>query len=466
MNKDRDSLNSIYQFIGKTAFITAVYLFTLLFLQFLFTGHNQNYLAAPQVGFAIAFILPMGLDALPGILVGSFLLNILNSEPVGFSIFIALGNSLAAFFPSYIILNKGKFSFALENISSILEIILLGVIFSPIISATFTVLAMFVQFKITENLPLIWATRWTRDALGVLLFTPLLLVWFGNSLPKVNKKGVFEGSAIFLAGILLVIFVFYGNLGTEAANLATFLIIPLVIWASMRLSIHGLVSFIFFISLFFLWGIANQNNLLSDFRISSYNIFICVLGIMYTTSLILSSSIAKFHKTQKSLSDLSNHDPLTGLFNRLFFDTELKRLDKSRQFPISIIMVDVDNLKKVNDTFGHNTGDQILITVANLLTSVFRQEDIISRIGGDEFVVLLPNTSMAIAKLIIERMYNRINANNIEHQELPINISLGVSTASQGESLDGHLKISDDLMYKEKARKMNDLVSRQISGLS
>jgi diguanylate cyclase (GGDEF)-like protein len=144
----------------------------------------------------------------------------------------------------------------------------------------------------------------------------------------------------------------------------------------------------------------------------------------------------------------------------LFFDTELKRLDKSRQFPISIIMVDVDNLKKVNDTFGHSTGDQILIKIANLLSSVFRQEDIISRIGGDEFVVMLPNTSMAVAKLIIERMNNRIDAYNIEHQELPIYISYGVSTASQGESLLGHLKISDDLMYKDKARKLNNLSPR------
>jgi diguanylate cyclase (GGDEF)-like protein len=123
-------------------------------------------------------------------------------------------------------------------------------------------------------------------------------------------------------------------------------------------------------------------------------------------------------------------------------------------------MVDVDNLKRVNDTFGHSTGDQILSRIANLLSSVFRQEDIISRIGGDEFVVLLPNTSMAVVKLIIERMNNRIDAYNIEHQELPIHISLGVSTASQGESLLGHLKISDDLMYKEKARKLNDLASR------
>jgi diguanylate cyclase (GGDEF)-like protein len=460
MNRDKNYLYLIYQYIGKTTLVAVVFLFSILLGQFFLTSQNLIPLISPQIGVAIAVVLLLGLDSLPGILIGSFLIALSNGEPVGFSIFIALGNSLAAFFPTYFILNKNNFSFALEKISSILEIILLGVIFSPVISATFSILAMYSQFSIGENLPLIWLSRWTHDAFGVLLFTPFLLVWFGNSFPKISTEQLIEGISIFSVAVFIVFFVFFGKLSNEAANLVTFFIIPVIIWASIRLNIHGIVSFNLFISLLFLWGIANQNVALSSREISSYHVFLCVLGTMCVTSLILSSSIAKFHKTQKSLSDLSNHDPLTGLFNRLLFDTELKRLDKSRQFPISIIMVDVDNLKKVNDTFGHSTGDQILIKIANLLSSVFRQEDIISRIGGDEFVVLLPNTSMAVVKLIIERMNNRIDAYNIEHQELPIYISLGVSTASQGESLLGHLKISDDLMYKEKARKINDLVSR------
>ena len=440
MKRDSNYFNSIFQYIGKTTLVAAVYLFSILLGQFLLTGLNLIPLISLQLGIAIAVLLLLGLDVLPGILIGSFLIALSNGETVGFSFFIALGNSLAAFFPSYFILNKNNFSFALEKISSILEIFILGVIFSPAISATFSILAMYSQFSISDNMPLIWVTRWMRDAFGVLLLTPFLLVWFGNPLPKVNTKQLIEGLAIFSTGIILVLFVFFGKLSGEAANLIAFFLIPVIIWASIKLNIHGLVSFNLFILLFFLWGIANQNGVLSDREISSYNSFLCVLGTMSFTSLILSSSIARFHKTQNSLSDLSNHDPLTGLFNRLFFDTELKRLDKSRQFPISIIMVDVDNLKKVNDTFGHSTGDQILIKIANLLSSVFRQEDIISRIGGDEFVVMLPNTSMAVAKLIIERMNNRIDAYNIEHHELPIYISYGVSTASQGESLLGHLK--------------------------
>jgi diguanylate cyclase (GGDEF)-like protein len=460
MNRDSNHLNSIYLFTGKTTLVAAVFFCVILFVQFIISGLNLTHLISPQVGFAIAFILLLGLDFLPGILIGLFLIAFSNGDPFGYSIFIALGNSLAAFFSAYIILNKNDFSFSFEKFNSILMILLLGVVFSPVISATFSILAMFSQFGIGDNLPLLWVTRGMRDAFGVLLFTPFLLVWFGNSLPKVSAKQILEGILIFSTAILLILFVFFGNLSSEAANLITFFMIPLLIWASIRLSIHELVGFILLISLLFLWGISNQNGILVNREISSSQVFLCVLGTLCATSLILSSSIAKFHKTQKSLSDLSNHDPLTGLFNRLFFDTELKRLDKSRQFPISIIMVDVDNLKKVNDTFGHSTGDQILIKVANLLTSVFRQEDVISRIGGDEFVVMLPNTSMAVVKLIIERMNNRIDAYNIEHQELPIKISFGVSTASQGESLLGHLKISDDLMYKEKARKLNDLISR------
>jgi len=85
----------------------------------------------------------------------------------------------------------------------------------------------------------------------------------------------------------------------------------------------------------------------------------------------------------------------------------------------------------------------------------------VSRIGGDEFVVLLPNTGVSEVNTIIERMNNRFDAYNIIHEEIPIHISMGVSTASQGEPLQRHLKISDDLMYKEKARKLKHLVSKK-----
>ena len=120
---------------------------------------------------------------------------------------------------------------------------------------------------------------------------------------------------------------------------------------------------------------------------------------------------------------------------------------------MSIIIADADGLKKVNDTFGHGTGNQLLIDLAGLFTQVFRQEDIISRIGGDEFVVFLPESDSSIDKIALKRIKKRINIYNKKHTNLPINISMGVSTANQGESSKDRLKIADKLMYEVKNMK-------------
>jgi diguanylate cyclase (GGDEF)-like protein len=159
--------------------------------------------------------------------------------------------------------------------------------------------------------------------------------------------------------------------------------------------------------------------------------------------------------TQNDLSFLSTHDDLTGLYNRLFFETEFTRLEKSRLYPISIIMADIDGLKKVNDKFGNRTGDEQLINVARLLTKVFRQEDIVSRYGDDEFAILLPGSDTAVVDVVMNRINKQINAYNKDHSSLPISISIGVSTAKQGESLKNHLRLAKKNMQQEKLQKVN-----------
>ena len=155
-------------------------------------------------------------------------------------------------------------------------------------------------------------------------------------------------------------------------------------------------------------------------------------------------------KAQKNLSFLSTHDALTGLYNRLFFDTEIERLENSRLYPISIIMIDVDELKGVNDTYGHSIGDQMLKDLADIFKKVFRQEDIISRIGGDEFVILLNNSDESVAKEAIARIQLQQENYNKEHPDLPLSVSIGVSVAQEGESLVEHLQLADKKMYEDK----------------
>jgi diguanylate cyclase (GGDEF)-like protein len=172
--------------------------------------------------------------------------------------------------------------------------------------------------------------------------------------------------------------------------------------------------------------------------------------------LILSAAVTERRVLEAKLKTQSNHDYLTGLYNRLYFDEETKRLNNSRQFPVSIIMTDVDNLKGVNDSLGHDKGDQLLINVAELFTTVFRTEDIVARLGGDEFAVLLPDTNLPSLKRILKRVNTEISLFNHAHSELPIYISFGYCRAHKQNKIEECLKKADELMYLEKQKKRNN----------
>ena len=110
-------------------------------------------------------------------------------------------------------------------------------------------------------------------------------------------------------------------------------------------------------------------------------------------------------KREKKIRFLSFHDSLTNLYNRSFFEAEKKRLDTARQLPLSIIMGDVNGLKLTNDAFGHTEGDKLLIAIADILKACCRKEEIIARIGGDEFCIILPQTDSATAQSICLSIY-------------------------------------------------------------
>ncbi|MBV1756594.1 MAG: diguanylate cyclase [Dethiosulfatibacter sp.] len=152
---------------------------------------------------------------------------------------------------------------------------------------------------------------------------------------------------------------------------------------------------------------------------------------------------------EKEIEYLSFHDQLTGLYNRRYYEAELNRLDTSRNLPISIIMADVNGLKLVNDAFGHQEGDKLLMIVSDILKNVCRVDDIISRVGGDEFVVLLPKTSYNDAYAIIQRM--KENEANHNLNGMDISISYGVSTKEKVDmSISSVYRSAEDNMYKNK----------------
>lgn len=160
-------------------------------------------------------------------------------------------------------------------------------------------------------------------------------------------------------------------------------------------------------------------------------------------------------KAEEELRILSTRDALTGLLNRSFFDAELNRLKSSRQYPISIIIADVDGLKVANDRLGIKGGDDLLLRAARLLSSCFRAEDAVSRIGDDEFAVILPKTSEQSVQKILERVQNAIWEQG-DGQQWPLSLSLGAATANDQSRLHDALKEAEERMLDEKRARRSD----------
>jgi diguanylate cyclase len=154
------------------------------------------------------------------------------------------------------------------------------------------------------------------------------------------------------------------------------------------------------------------------------------------------------------LEHISLHDQLTGLYNRHYFENELQRLSVSRERPVVIISADLDGLKLINDTLGHVEGDRYLQVGAELLKSALRASDILARVGGDEFALLLPRTSQKSGEELVNRIQHRIDEYNREKKGMPISISIGLAVSKSSEqSLEETYNRADNSMYTDKLQR-------------
>ncbi len=145
-------------------------------------------------------------------------------------------------------------------------------------------------------------------------------------------------------------------------------------------------------------------------------------------------------------------DSLTGLYDKAFFEEELLRLDTIRQLPLSVVMGDLNGLKLINDAFGHEMGDKALKKVAEIIKDASRKEDIVSRVGGDEFMILLPNTNEETVTKIVERMKIAFKQNPLDF--INVSISFGSATkTTEEEDINRLLKLAENRMYFLKLKE-------------
>ena len=173
-------------------------------------------------------------------------------------------------------------------------------------------------------------------------------------------------------------------------------------------------------------------------------------------TLVYLSDITDRKLSAEKLHYLSTHNSLTGLYNRAYFDHMLDLEADQIEAPVSILMLDVNGLKKVNDTNGHAAGDVLLQDTANVLLRAMRGEDTVARIGGDEFVVVMPATDQEAAQKVVVRIQAALKLYNENHtQRHPISIAIGCATLGANETWVDAVKRADEAMYIHKREKVS-----------
>ncbi len=171
------------------------------------------------------------------------------------------------------------------------------------------------------------------------------------------------------------------------------------------------------------------------------------------------------------LKNQATRDPLTGLYNRRYFEEEVAsqiKKAKAEASPFSVMMIDADFFKKVNDTYGHKTGDKVLIELASTAEKALRDKDIVARYGGEEFVVFLPGIGIEQAYGVANRLRESISEVVVmsdNNQEVKFTVSIGVSSSDTSDNIDTLVKMSDEALYKAKQNGRNRVESFTVNDM-
>jgi two-component system cell cycle response regulator len=170
---------------------------------------------------------------------------------------------------------------------------------------------------------------------------------------------------------------------------------------------------------------------------------------------------------QRKMLEAALRDGLTGAFNKRYLMDRLATeiaFAQRHKTPLSLIMLDVDHFKKINDTFGHPAGDQVLVALARVVQEAIRTEDILARFGGEEFAVLCRSVDTSKAGILAERLRERVAAMVVEHEDepIPVTVSLGVAGFPEvAESSEKLIATADEALYEAKKQGRNRVVLKR-----
>ncbi len=408
----------------------------------------------PCTGIALAAFLILGYRVWPVILTGAFLVNLTTAGSVATSLGIAVGNTLEGVVGCYLVSRFAGGQHAFERAQDIFKFALLAGMVSTAVSATVGVTTLALGgFADWAMYGAMWSTWWLGDAVGAVVVTPLLLLWREN--PRLNwtREQTME-LAFLLSGVFFTAWIVFGGRFHSALKNypLEYLCIPFLIWTAFRFGRRKAATANCVLAAIATWGTLHG---FGPFSRESQNTSLLLLqafvGIMAILSLVLAAEVTEHRRSDERVQQMAVTDPLTGLANyrRLLdaLDSEINRHGRTgRSF--AVLLLDLDGLKKINDAHGHLVGSRALCRLANILQIHCRAIDTAARYGGDEFVLVLPETEPAAAAQVAQRISERLNNDG---EEPSISVSIGAAAYPiDGKTIDELLAAADRALYHQK----------------
>jgi diguanylate cyclase (GGDEF)-like protein len=408
----------------------------------------------PCTGIAVAALLVFGYRVWPGILIGAFLVNLTTAGTVATSIAIAAGNTLEGLAGCYLVNRFARGKDAFVRAQDIFKFALFAGMIATAVSATIGVATLAAAgFANWAAFGSIWCTWWLGDAVGAVTVTPLLLLWWENPHLRWTREQITELAFLFL-GLFATGWVVFGKpFHSELKNYPLeYLCIPFLIWAAFRFGRRKAATALCALSMIAVWGTLHGYG---PFARESQNMSLLLMqafmGIMAITTLALAAEVSEHKRAEERVRHLAVSDPLTGLANYRqmveALETEIKRFGRNER-PFVVLLLDLDGLKKINDALGHIVGSRALCRLADMLRLYSREMDTAARYGGDEFVLILPETDAEAARLVAQRISKRLAEDG---EEPKISVSIGTAVyPGDGETVNEIFGAADRDLYREK----------------
>lgn len=440
-------------------------------------------------GIMLAATLIRGGRVWPGIFIGAFCGNTwayFSGETSGelLSTLIAgvsngTGDALCFTLGAHLIRRSTGTNFPFESSKNIALFVLYGAVLSSAISALFGATSLSLVNLISwSQYHEVLITWWVGDAVGVLLITPFILYWMMRK--RIDNFGL---EAILYTLTLLMVCAYSLGLLTLGNNfsLPLSVLITVVMWSIFRFGPHATYTSILLIGVisvsatameFGRFAAVDLNNSLIELQIFLSIISIASMvmhAVLHECDLAQMNLLeanttleSKVKQRTEELEKLATTDPLTGVQNRRSIidrlNHELKRASR-HQVPFSVLMLDLDHFKTINDHLGHDFGDEVLSEACKVWANELRDIDFLGRLGGEEFIIILPRTNCDDAAVIAERV--RIStvekATLSAPENLTVTVSIGVTNSTAGDTVQSILKRVDSAMYKAKENGRNQV---------